>query len=469
MEIIKLNKHFNPKPFIWSKDSSTHTGIKTISDFNFTVTITKIADTKYHLIFKINNSITKITDKDHIIVKTDNSMIQILDDNYTSDTEAGANLNLYFSLGSTKIHSYECINTRIFSKLVDNKFTLKNGYIEFDFDFKEDIFSKKLKIDFHAQNTINAQDARTIMFSQQFDLYNNSEPVISDNDKNLGGKNKAFAINYKVSDKDNDTLSVSEILNGNVLRTLNNAPKDTDITLSLDNDTLYNLPLNAENKITIEVKDNKGGVAYRNYTFARTNSDPVISDKDSDLGVIAKDIIKKYSVLDEEGDEISIVEKIDDIILKTFKVEANKEYDLTIPEDTWIKLNNGKHKLTISATDSNGAVSVRTFSFTKSENKIVINLKKPFITDDKANKILITPVWQNIEKATVKIETCNNGLDGAPTWEDCSKEVLNNSKFTFKNTTKTSEKWGINIKFTIEKKEGVQEEIYFNGFGGAFE
>lgn len=297
----------------------------------------------------------------------------------------------------------------------------------------------------------------------------NTAPTISNKDCDLGGWNSAFYVTYQVDDEDNDPLTIIEKLNGKVLRTLSNPPKKSDITLNITKEDLNSLPLNKTNTISIQAYDGKGGVAYRNFTFTRINSAPIISGKDSDLGAISKDINKKYTVSDEEGNEISIVEKIDNITLKTFKAEANKEYKLNIPKSIWIKLNNGKHKFTIAATDSNGATSIRTFSFRKSENQIVIDLKKPFVTDDKANKILITPVWQNIEKANIKVETCNNGLDLKPTWEDCTKEVLNNTKFTFKNNSKTAEKWGINIKFSIEKKEGVQDEVYFNGFGGAFE
>lgn len=54
----------------------------------------------------------------------------------------------------------------------------------------------------------------------------NAAPVITGTDQNPGDKNLGFAINYQVSDADNDTLIVKEKLNGTITKTLNNAPKN---------------------------------------------------------------------------------------------------------------------------------------------------------------------------------------------------------------------------------------------------
>ena len=32
-----------------------------------------------------------------------------------------------------------------------------------------------------------------------------------------------------------------------------------------------------------------------------------------------------------------------------------------------------------------------------------------------------------------------------------------------------AEKWGVNVRFTITKNEGYEEEVSISGFGGAYE
>ena len=85
-----------------------------------------------------------------------------------------------------------------------------------------------------------------------------------------------------------------------------------------------------------------------------------------------------------------------------------------------------------------------------------------------ASKILVTPTWHIPAGATAKVEACNNGFDEVPTWEDITSQVLINRHYNFTNNTKTAEKWGINIRFTIEKGTAT-EQVVINGFGGAFE
>lgn len=296
----------------------------------------------------------------------------------------------------------------------------------------------------------------------------NAAPTISGQDQNLGDKNIGFQVVYQVSDSDNDPVTVKEKLNGNIIRTLNNAPKSQDITIDIDNDTLYALPLLSSNTVTIEADDGNGGVSYRTYTFRRTNTAPLISGSDEELGEIAAPVTRDYIVTDAENDTVTIKEKIDDVVIKTFVATLGASNTIAIPEVEWLKLTNGAHTLRIEATDSNGSTSARNFNFTKSENKIKISLKQPFETDARATKILVTPSW-NIEDATATVEACNNGFDDNPTWEDITTQVEQNKHFNFTNEAKTATKWGINIRITITKNVGNQNEVSIRGFGGAFE
>lgn len=296
----------------------------------------------------------------------------------------------------------------------------------------------------------------------------NAAPTISGQDQNLGDKNLGFQIVYQVNDADNDTLTVTEKLNGNVLRTLNNAPKNQDLTIDISNETLRSLALNSTNNISIEARDPSGGVSYRTYTFRRTNTAPLISGIDEDLGIISGPFTRDYTVADAENDTVVVQVKVDSELVDSFIATLGNSYTATIPEDVWHRLINGVHSLRIEAADGNAALSVRIYTFQKHETKIKFELQAIFETDARPSKILVTPSWQ-IDGASVKIMACNNALDAVPTWEDITAQVMINRLYNFTNETKTAAKWGINISFEIEKYPEYQGEVSIRGFGGAFE
>ena len=60
-------------------------------------------------------------------------------------------------------------------------------------------------------------------------------------------------------------------------------------------------------------------------------------------------------------------------------------------------------------------------------------------------------------------------FDASPAWEDITAQVAINRVYNFLNQSKTAEKWGVNVRFTIEKNEGYEGEISISGFGGAYE
>ena len=60
-------------------------------------------------------------------------------------------------------------------------------------------------------------------------------------------------------------------------------------------------------------------------------------------------------------------------------------------------------------------------------------------------------------------------FDDSPAWEDITAQVAINRVYNFLNESKTAEKWGVNVRFTITKNEGYEEEVSISGFGGAYE
>ena len=296
----------------------------------------------------------------------------------------------------------------------------------------------------------------------------NAAPTISGTDTNLGDKNLGFTYQYTVDDADGDTLTVVEALNDETLRTINNAPRGEALNVTVTGEKLYSLSLNSVNTITITATDGKGGTAYRRLTFKRTNSAPAISGTDTDLGLKTGSFAENYTIADVEGDNVVVTEFVDDDEIRSYQATLGEEATIELTREKWLTLTNGTHQLRVEAVDGNFATSVRVWNFSKAENTIAFQFSAPEETDARATKILITPTWK-IEGAVAKVEACNNAFDAVPTWEDITAMVQLNRVFNFTNETKTADKWGVNVRFTIVKNEGYEGEVSISGFGGAYE
>ena len=296
----------------------------------------------------------------------------------------------------------------------------------------------------------------------------NSAPTISGTDTNLGDKNIGFAYNYTVNDADGDAVTVVEMLNDETLRTINNAPKGEQLSVSITSEKLYALGLNTVNNLVITATDGQGGTTYRRLTFKRTNSAPAISGQDEDLGQQTGSFAEKYTVTDVEGDNVVVTEFVDDKQIRSYQATLGQEETIELSRENWLVLANGDHQLRVEAVDGNFATSVRVWNFSKKETVIAFQFAQPEETDARATKILITPTW-HIEGSVAKVEACNNAFDASPAWEDITAQVAINRVYNFLNQSKTAEKWGVNVRFTIEKNEGYEGEVSISGFGGAYE
>ncbi|MGN8967308.1 hypothetical protein [Intestinimonas sp. HCP28S3_D6] len=205
-----------------------------------------------------------------------------------------------------------------------------------------------------------------------------------------------------------------------------------------------------------------------NSTHKRTNSAPAISGQDEDLGQQTGSFAEKYTVTDVEGDNVVVTEFVDDKQIRSYQATLGQEETIELSRENWLVLANGDHQLRVEAVDGNFATSVRVWNFSKKETVIAFQFAQPEETDTRATKILITPTW-HIEGSVAKVEACNNAFDASPAWEDITAQVAINRVYNFLNQSKTAEKWGVNVRFTIEKNEGYEGEVSISGFGGAYE
>ncbi|EGY78999.1 hypothetical protein [Peptoniphilus indolicus] len=316
---------------------------------------------------------------------------------------------------------------------------------------------------------VTAKDKEGLTTTRTFTFTKtNTAPVISGIDKNLGNKNSAFTVNYTVVDENGDKVDVIERLNGKVLRNVSNIGKDKQF-ITISTEQLQGLEINQTNTIEIEAKDSNNAVSYRRFIFRRSNFAPVISGSDLDLGNRDTEISYKYSITDQENDEVNVKVYLDNkLVVKEFKATNKKQYTYEVKGFEFLKIPYGKRTIKIVATDSNGLSSQRIVSFTRTAKKLVMQLKEPRITDVLAKKVLVIPGWFVAPGAISKVEVCNNAFDYSPTWEDATVVTNEGRAFNFVNKRASSSKFGVNIRLTIEKGKAVQRS-YITTIGGSVE
>ena len=357
---------------------------------------------------------------------------------------------------------------------------LKIGAFDFDVttsDFfyktgmdRDEVRIVTLKFDYVIDNgSFPANSAGQNLYYWPVLIVDNNVPIISGEDENLGNKTSSFNITYSVSDTDaGQELTVKEKLNGSIIRTLKNPTQNSTLTFTITDELFVSLSMNTTNTIEIEVTDGSA-TTYRRYTFVKTNSAPFITyTGQADLGELTTKPSITYSVKDNEGDAITVTEKLNGEVINQFSATTNTNYTVGITDTFWLTCGSNTNTVEIIASDALGGSSSKTITFSRKITKLQIVMKNAIETDAKATKILVSPQWTTTG-GVGKVEVCNNGFDSNPTWEDATTMVVLNSPHLFTNTSKTASKWGIKIRITVTKNQGYDGEVAIFGFGGAYE
>lgn len=196
---------------------------------------------------------------------------------------------------------------------------------------------------------------------------------------------------------------------------------------------------------------------------------PVISGSDGNLGVKTADFVQTYTVTDpDEGATVTVVEKIDEVVHRTYSVVLGATNTFDITGVTWLRLLNGSHTLTITATDNLGGVATRTYTFTKNVTSFSIEPSIPFEASVMPTRIALSVSRSIPGGSTFEVLVCNNANDASPTWEDATSAVVGNLVHVFTNTTKTAATWAVGIKVNVERGTG-SGACYVSRIGGNFE
>ena len=321
------------------------------------------------------------------------------------------------------------------------------------------------KLEIEARDSQGASSVRTYTFEKV-----NSAPVISGSDVNLGAKNTAFSYKYSIMDNESDNVKVVEKLNGSIIRTLYNVTLGQEQVITISDEQIREMELHKQNTIEIEASDGTATV-YRRINFTRNNMPPIISDQDKDLGVLTDKLEYKFSATDPEEDTMVYTVSLDDrILIDREPIPDGREKSILIEGLDWLKIRPTKHTIKIFVEDDKGFKSVRTVTFTRRVDRIVVQLARNGIeTDEIANRVLISDAGMYSAKGAItKIEVCNNSFDEVPTWEDATIMFKAGKAFNFQNKTKTAEKAGVNVRVTIEKGESTAPS-YITATGGSFD
>lgn len=216
-----------------------------------------------------------------------------------------------------------------------------------------------------ASDSSNASATRTYYFTKS-----NQAPTISGYDLDLGGVYKDVSVDYIVQDADGDSVEVKISLDGTIKQAY------TRTTLGVRK--TYTLPIKSvslgRHKLEIEARDSQGASSVRTYTFEKVNSAPTISGYDTNLGAKNTAFSYKYSVSDNEGDNVKVVEKLNGSIIRTlYNVTLGQEQIITITDEQIKKMDLHKQN-TIEIEASDGTATVyRRINFTRNNMPPIIS------------------------------------------------------------------------------------------------
>ena len=233
------------------------------------------------------------------------------------------------------------------------------------------------------------------------------------------------------------------------------------------------IPKAEHTSVVYRVRAYDSFASYSSYTTSpsRTidnNTAPVIAcDLSGDLGEKSEGFSVPYTVSDAEQQEVTVVEKVGDMVKRTYKATLDEQATFEITDEYFQKILNGAQTVQIVATDSAGKSSTLSLTFTKAVHKAVITLSEPLAVEEQITVAVLAITGKIPADATQLIELTNNGNDPEPVWEDATADVKAGRNYVFQNKTQTNG-WAFNFRVTAERGES-DEDGYIVSIQGGFQ
>ena len=183
------------------------------------------------------------------------------------------------------------------------------------------------------------------------------------------------------------------------------------------------------------------------------NTAPVINySGGSALGDKTEGFTLNYSVSDADGDAVTVMEKLDNVVQRTFApaLGETQQFQAVLPANFQTILNSN-HTITIEATDGKAAAAPVNVTFSKAVHSASITLSTPLAADDMPTAIRLSITGDIPDDAVWTAEVCNNANDASPTWENIKPAIQSGYNFVFSNKTKTAENWGVNFRIEVTR------------------
>ena len=222
------------------------------------------------------------------------------------------------------------------------------------------------------------------------------------------------------------------------------------------------IPKGEHTSVVYRVRAYDSFASYSSYTTSpsRTidnNTAPVIpSDLSGDLGEKAEGFTVPYTVSDAEQQEVTVIEKVGDLVKRTYKATLDEQATFEITDEYFQKILNGAQTVQIVATDSAGKTSTLSLTFTKAVHKAVITLSEPLAVEEQITVAVLSITGDIPADATQLVELTNNGNDPEPVWEDATADVKAGRNHPFTNKTQTNG-WAFNFRVTVERGESGED------------
>jgi hypothetical protein len=193
---------------------------------------------------------------------------------------------------------------------------------------------------------------------------------------------------------------------------------------------------------------------------------PIISGRDEDLGVFSDTFTPYEFSVSKNVEDTSdwtaaeVQAYLDTKEIQRFNLEVGVVKSLSLSRKDWIRALNGSHRLRLYAKRIISGVpeapfDIRILTFEKQKNNALVSLSNPAVSEGMPKQIELAINGAFPDGSTLTVQTCNNGYDESPAWEDMTGDFEAGQPHQFTNVEKTADSWGVNIKLALERGSAV--------------